>query len=218
MLYRRFIASVSICCIFVAGCSGPLTQTSFLAEESYKHNRFTSRDLTGRKIGFLPAVVPLGNEQYQTGIGNTLSKIFLEYNPDIEIIPPLEGINLINSNNLTKNFISIIKDYQVTGILEKNILKEIGNIIGVDYIVQVRLVRFSQDKSSRLSAFGLRIMETRESFLEMIIQIWDPKSGLIVWEGMGSATLASEALRAKNIAFADIAMFLSRKILEKLPA
>lgn len=218
MRYRRFIADISIFFVFLVGCSGPLTQMSFFTEESYKHNKFSSKDLTGRKIGFLPAVVPLGHEQFQTSIGNTLAKTFLEYNPDIVIVPPQEGINLINGNNLTKDFISIIKDYQVTGILEKNILKEIGNIMGADYITQVRLVRFSQDKSSRLSAFGLRIMETRESFLEIIIQIWDPKNGLIVWEGMGSATLASEALRAKNIAFKDITMLLTRKILEKLPA
>ena len=218
MQYRRFIAIISIFFIFLAGCSGPLTQMSFFTEESYNHNKFTSKDLVRGKIGFLPAVVPLGHEQFQTSIGNTLAKTFLEYNPDMAIVPPLEGINLINGNNLTKDFISIIKDYQVTGILDRNILKEIGKIMGADYIIQVRLVRFFQDKSSRFSAFGLRIMETRESSLEMIIQIWDPKSGLIVWEGMGSATLASEALRAKNIDFMDITILLSRKILERLPA
>lgn len=215
MRYLRFIVLIFM---VVAGCAGPFTQMSILAEESYKNNKFTAKDLAKGRLGFLPAAVPFGHEHYQTMIVNALAKAISEYNPNIVIISPVEGVNMINTNDLTADFISIIKDYQVTGILDKNILREIGNIMGADYIVQVRLVRFFQDKSSRLSSFGLRIMETREASLGMIIQIWDPKNGLIVWEGIGNATLASEAFRAKNITFEEITMLLSKKILEKLPA
>ena len=81
-------------------------------------------------------------------------------------------------------------------------------------------IKSQSDRRITLKEFseGYLPEDVRESFLEIIIQIWDPKNGLIVWEGMGSATLASEALRAKNIAFKDITMLLTRKILEKLPA
>lgn len=217
MQYLRLTAAISMFLMFFIGCAGPFTQMSLHVEESYNNKKFSSDDLAKGKLGFLPAAVPLGHEHYQIVIVNTLSKAFLEYNPNIVAISPAEGINMVNTNNLTKDFISIVKDYQVTGILDKNILKEIGNVIGVDYIVQTRLVRFTQDKSSRLGLFGLRIMETRESSLEMIIQIWNPKNGLIVWEGIGNATMASEALRAKDITFAEITALLSKKILEKIP-
>lgn len=217
MRYLRFIVVISIFLIFFAGCAGPFIQMSLLVEESYNYKKFSSKDLAKGKLGFLPAAVPLGHEHYQIVIVNTLSKVFLEYNPNIVIVSPAEGINMVNANNLTKDFISIVKDYQVTGILDKNILKEIGNVMGANYLIQARLVRFVQDKSARLGVFGLRVIETRESSIEMIIQIWDPKNGLIVWEGTGNATMASEAFRAKGITFGEITVLLSKKILEKLP-
>src|SRR5581483_5093623 len=78
--------------------------------------------------------------------------------------------------------------------------------------------RFTQTMSSRLSVFGLRLFQMRVSTLRLSVQIWDVRTGTIVWEAGGEATLAGEDMREFRIPFEEIARHLWRRILDQLPA
>ncbi len=197
------------------GCTGPLKQSNISANEFYRAVR--PEDLRGNIIGFLTTVVPKGNSQgeYRSLISDIIEKNFKEGQPDIGIIPSREALNRINGAELTKEYAGMLEDYEITGILDKHVLAKIGNILNVKYIAQPRLSSFVERTSTRLSAFGLSLVSTRETTVKVSLQLWDTGTGNIVWEGSGQATIAVEALRAKPVSFEEVAEAASRGLMKK---
>ena len=70
--------------------------------------------------------------------------------------------------------------------------------------------------SGRLSILGLRIFQTRVTFLRLTLQLWDTRTGEIIWESSGEATLAAEDVREARIPFDEIARRLWSRMLDDL--
>jgi len=86
----------------------------------------------------------------------------------------------------------------------------------VKYIAQPRLLSYIERTSTRLSAFGLSLVSTRETTVKVSLQLWDTDTGKIVWEGSGQATIAVEALRAKPVSFEEVVEAASRELMKRL--
>lgn len=198
------------------GCTGPLKQANISANEFYR--AVSPEEFKGNTVGFLTTVVPRGNGQgeYRSLISDIIERNFKEGQPDIGIVPSRETLNRINGAELTKEYAGMLEGYETTGILDKNVLAKIGNILNVKYIAQPRLSSFAERTSTRLSAFGLSLVSTRETTMKVSLQLWDAGTGNIVWEGSGQATIAVEALRAKPVSFEEVADVASRGLMKKL--
>jgi len=70
--------------------------------------------------------------------------------------------------------------------------------------------------SGRLSVLGLRILQTRVTALRLTLQLWETRTGEIVWESSGEATLAGEDIRESRIPFDEIARRLWSHMLDDL--
>ena len=84
------------------------------------------------------------------------------------------------------------------------------------YVFQPSLASFSQSMSGRFSFFGLRLLQTRVTMLRLSLQLWDTRTGDIVWEASGEATLAGEDVREFRIPFDEIARRLWTHMLDDL--
>lgn len=197
------------------GCTGPLKQANISANEFYR--TVHPEDLRGNTVGFLTTVVLRGNGQgeYRSLISDIIEKNFKEGQPEIGIVPSRETLNRINGAELTKEYAGMLEGYEITGILDKNVLAKIGNILNVKYIAQPKLSSFVERTSTRLSAFGLSLVSTRETTVKISLQLWDTGTGNIVWEGSGQATIAVEALRAKPVSFEEVAEAACRGMMKK---
>jgi len=198
------------------GCSGPLKQSSISSDEFYRSLHF--EDLRRGTVGFLTTVVSRGNGQgeYRSIVSDIVEKNFKEGRPDIEIVSSRDCLNLINEAGLTKEYAGMLENYEITGILDKHVLGKIGDILDVKYIAQPRLLSYIERTSTRLSAFGLSLVSTRETTVKVSLQLWDTDTGKIVWEGSGQATIAVEALRAKPVSFEEVVEAASRELMKRL--
>jgi len=201
--------------VVITGCSGPLKQASQFSKEIYRTEQIS--DLRNSRIGFLTTAVAQGNGlgEYKSILSDIIEKNFIEEQPEINILTSRDILNRINSADLAGEYVSMIAGYNLTGILERKTLEKVGNVIEVKYIAQPRLSSFTERTSTRLIAFGLSLISTRETSVNISLQIWDTKTGSIVWEGSGQATIAVEAMRAKPVSFEDVAEVASRGLVKK---
>jgi len=200
--------------IGLSACAGPLTQLNFNAAEIVRSPGFTHRDLEEGKVGILSAT---GTDGYRRVLGDSFSKALRLTHPEIPQVPPHEAIGMINRANLADDYAMMIWDYETSGILRKETLRRIGEALEIRYFIQLSLLEYSQDTSTRISAFGIRFLETRSSTLRVFAQIWDTSSGSIVWEGSSEVTLAGEDVRAKPITFEEVATRAWAELIKKLP-
>lgn len=199
------------------GCSGPFKQANITANEFYRSPLL--KNIGNSRIGFLTTVASRerGLSEYRVGISDIIEKAFRKEKPEIVIISSRETINSINNAALTDIYASMLNYYDVTGILNKNYLKKIGDALEVQYIAQPKLLSFVETTTIRLSALGLSIISTRETTVKLSLQLWDTLTGNIVWEASGQATVAVEAMRATPVTFEEVAEAASLGVVKKIP-
>lgn len=199
-----------------AGCVGPLQQWG---DETASHPKTASFDpsaLKKEQVTVLNAVVGFGLEGYTHQVSRSLS-IALEQRPTFLIsLPVYDALNRINREGLTEEYAGMVSNYVKTGILNRAGLQKIGQALHTPYVFQPTLASFNQSMSGRFSFFGLRVLQTRITMLRMSLQLWDTRTGDIVWESSGEATLAGEDVREFRIPFDEIARRLWARMLDDL--
>jgi hypothetical protein len=200
----------------LTACVGPFQQWG---EETTFHPRTTSFDLSALKeqqVAVLSAVVGFGLEGYAHQVSRSLSNALHQKGTPIKALPVHDALNRINREGLAGEYGGMLADYVRTGILNRPVLEKIGRALGVAYVFQPSLASFGQSVSSRFSFFGLRLLQTRVTTLRLTLQLWDARSGEIVWESSGEATLAGEDIREFRIPFDEIARRLWSHMLDDL--
>ena len=202
--------------LLTTACAGPLKQIGSETSFTTKSASFDPFVLQREQVGVLNAVVGFGLEGYSQQVSRSLSSAVKEVYPLFQLIPAHETLSRINHEGLADEYASMVSDYLVSGILDRDALEEIGQALGARYVFQPGLAAFSQSMSGRFSAFGLRIFQTRVSVLRLSVQLWDTQTGEIVWEASGEATLAGEDVREVRISFEEIAGRLWQRMLKGL--
>ncbi|HEY5594766.1 MAG TPA: hypothetical protein VIL61_06370 [Nitrospiria bacterium] len=203
-----------ILCIGLSACAGPLSQFSVKAFELQRAPNFTHQNLEEMKIGILSAS---GGDGYRRVLSDSFSKALRLIHPDIPQVPPQEALSLLNGADLADEYSNMLWDYETSGILRKASLKRIGEAMGVRYLIQLSLLQYTQDTSTRFSGLGIRFIQTRSSTLRVFGQIWDTSTGAIVWEGASEVTLAGENVREKPIPFEEVATRVWQELIKQLP-
>jgi hypothetical protein len=202
--------------LLLTACAGPLKQIGGETSFTSKAPSFDPFALQREQMAVLNAVVGFGLEGYGQQVSRSLSTAVKEQYPSFQVIPAPETLSRINREGLAGDYASMVSDYMLTGILDRDTLNDIGQALGARYVFQPGLAAFSQSMSGRFSAFGLRIFQTRVSVLRLSVQIWDTQTGGIVWEASGEATLAGEDVREVRISFEEIADRLWQRMLKGL--
>lgn len=211
-MVKRIVVFVLL--IGLSACAGPLTQFHFNAFELNRTTGFSHQNLEEMKIGILSAS---GSDGYKRVLGDSFSRALRLTHPEIPQVPPQEATSLLNRDNLADEYTHMLHDYETSGILRKESLQRIGKSLDVRYLIQLSLLQYTQDTSTRFSILGIRFLETRASTLRVFGQIWDTSSGAIVWEGSSEVTLAGEDIREKPISFEEVATRAWQELIKRLP-
>ena len=160
-----------------------------------------------------------GNE---VGLDFMLGDVLQKVAAHMQIISPQRSISQINQQGLAAEYTQMRADAEQSQILNRESLKKIGMAIGARYVFQPRLAAFTQIMHDRWTfpALGIVLMQTRACDLRMSLQLWDAKTGELLWSSMAEAAMQSEAASKDPVYFEDaarvalgsiIADFLNRK-------
>jgi hypothetical protein len=200
----------------LAGCVGPLQQWGEETTFQPKAASFDPSLLKREQVTVLSAVVGFGLEGYAHQVSRSLSNALTQTRVPITSLPVHAALNRINREGLASDYAVMVSDYAKTGILNRDGLQKIGRALRVGYIFQPSMASFSQFTSGRFSFFGMRLLQTRVTMLRLTLQLWDTRSGEIVWESSGEATLAGEDVREFRIPFDEVARRLWSHMLDDL--
>lgn len=215
--HRRLLTFIwLVAAVLLVGCAGPLTQWQASTSLVSKASSFAPSALEHERVAVFNAEVSLTWEGFSHQVSRSLGAALEQRKRPIKVLPPYETLSLINEAGLAVEYQDMVSGYSRTGILHRPVLEKIGRSLDANYVFQPTLVMFSQSSSGRLSFFGLRLSQTRISILRLTMQLWDTRTGKILWESTGEATLADEDVRESRIPFEEIARHLWERMLDDL--
>lgn len=199
--------------LWLTGCVGPITQWGVESSLVSKSPAFVPTMLEHEKVAVLSAVAGFGLEGYSLEVSRSLATVLDQSNQSLQVIPPAETLSAVNRVGLATDYAAMMTMYIRSGILNRTVLEKVGQATKAKFAFLPSMAAFTQTMSGRFSFFGLRLFQTRVSMLRLSVQLWDTRSGEIMWESSGEATLANEDVREFRIPFEEIAQRLWRRML-----
>jgi len=175
------------------------------------------QSLKASGIAFITPTSATGQEEDRQALALAFTEVLKKARPELRIVPLPETLGAINSAGFAKEYMQMFEDSRLSGIISRDILYKISRSTGVRYIAQLKLGGFRQESKSRWDLLGLRIVETKTTFLRLYLQIWDGENGSVVWEGSDELTSANDSLHEDPISFKTAVEQSAEKILARLP-
>jgi len=174
-------------------------------------------DLEAHGIGFLTPAAGTGREADKQALAQSFVKALSEARPDARVRGLAEVLNSVNAADLDQQYKAMYRDYLQTGILDGDVLADVGRTSDVRYLAQLSLAGFSQGNRGRFSLFGFRMLDTKQGNLRVFLQIWDAESGTVVWEGSGELNFAYDTGRENPVTFEELCRLTAARLFAELP-
>ncbi|MBI1397125.1 MAG: hypothetical protein GC151_14210 [Betaproteobacteria bacterium] len=158
-----------------------------------------------------------GQEEDRQTLALLFTKELALQRRDLRIVHLPEVISAINQAGLVDRYQRLYTDYRVTGVFDRDTLARISEATGVRYLGQLKLARFEQGAKSRLGILGLSVLQTQYAHMRVFLQIWDARSGSVVWEGIDELTISVETSRERAVTLRTIAEEAARDLAKRLP-
>jgi len=121
------------------------------------------------------------------------------------IMPLGAMLSAINTSGLAGRYARMLSDYEATGILERDTMRQIAEAAGVRYLAKFNLGDFQQSRDKRLSIAGIRMFDTSRAIIRVHLEIWDGLTGEIAWQGNEELVYAREGVKEKPVSFSQVA-------------
>lgn len=210
----------------VSGCSRALPafnkdfgeQRIANARELYRDPSFRREDLEREGVTCLPARLSFGHETYGHALVQGLAEMMQVNLSGKGIVHPNLAASRINEAGLAEDYAAMLTAYDRTNILDRDTLHKIGGAVRVGYFAVPILLNFRERQNTRISVFGLRLAKTSWATARFQLQIWDARSGGIVWEGLSDFTLAQEILRERPVQLEDTIRATWESLIKEIPS
>ncbi|MFC2084806.1 hypothetical protein ACFLS9_07095 [Bacteroidota bacterium] len=173
---KKFLFTILIICItvFISGCSVSKATLSSFVDPNISNEELNSIAVFPiRNARFAPNEAKQINKKISTEIHNL--------NKDIQIMSSDDVINILNEYDLASSWAMFLDNYSSSGIPDKYILYEIGEVLNVDCLVQGEVVNIFQEDGE----FGINNGLTTVTVMFSLIST---KSGKILWEASSDGT------------------------------
>ncbi|HQQ63160.1 MAG TPA: hypothetical protein PLF22_06260 [Pseudomonadales bacterium] len=177
----------------------------------------THESLVQDGIAFITPSSITGQEEDRQSLAQSFVLALRDKRPDLHVVSLPETLGAINSQGLSAEYKSMFVDYGVTGIFDRDKLRNVSAVAGARYLAQLKLQGFQQDAKGRWGALGFRILETKVTRMRLFLQIWDSRDGSIAWEGSQELLTAREKVSEDGMSFRNAAQFASESMIGKLP-
>jgi hypothetical protein len=136
-----------------------------------------------------------------------LQEILRKVTPQWKVISPQEMVARLNREGLAAEYMRMKEDYEQSNLFDRGSLNRIGTRIGARYAFQIRLAAFTQTMTDRwkIPAFDIRVAQTRSSDMRVVLQLWDTKTGELVWDSAAETSMQNEAVSQDPVYLEDIA-------------
>lgn len=143
----------------------------------------------------------------EAGMGQYLVEVIHKVVPNWTVVSERDTLSLINEHGLEKPYALMRSDAELSHVLDRDTLREIGQAVGARFIFQPRLAFYSQYMMDRweVPPIGLKVGRTRAATMRLSLQLWDSSRGELIWYSVAEANLQSEAMSLDPVFMEDAA-------------
>ena len=174
-------------------------------------------ELEAHGLAFITPSTVTGQEEDKQTLAFIFAEVMNKERPEIQTVSLPQTLSAINKAGFADSYKVMYDDYGDTGIFRYDILKKVGKVTGARYLAQLKLSNFSQESKSLFYLLGLRLIQTKDDYIRMFLQIWNCLDGSIVWEGTEEVTYAWESGSAKPVTFRIVVEETAQNLISHLP-
>jgi hypothetical protein len=194
---------------FILSSCGVTTSIVDTSCQKYKSDSFSKAMITQKGIGILTVLGAddrPGLTRITTEALNRNMKLAYGNTP---VKATTEVLSKMFENNLSQEYNAALIKYATTDSLSKKVLEQLGQTLSVNYIMTSRLGNDQQYNYLDINNQNKGNAAIDEMFLQS--QVWDTKTGQVVWEGMGGvAALKSYPINVVEHTTAGLAKVLAQ--------
>jgi len=168
-------------------------------------------------IAFITPSSVTGQEESKQALALAFTEALKLARPHLRIVALPETLGAINRAGLASEYRKMFEDYTLTGIFDRDMLRRISRLTNVRYLAQLKLGGFRQESKGRFGISGIRVLETKSTYLRLYLQIWDGEDGSVAWEGAQELTTAYESVAEDPISFKVAVEKSATELLARLP-
>ena len=207
------ILSLTVVACLLTGCS-PAQIYPTIEQHSIS---LQPGNLESYGISFITPSATTGQEEEKQAVALVFADAMRKQRSGIRVVPLAETLSAVNKAGLADRYSHMYGDYRDTGLLNGEILRQIGEVTKVRYVAQIKVQEFEQIGRDRLAILGLRIIETKAASVRLFFQIWDTKDGTVAWEATQELHVAYDTITEKPLTFQEVVGRAARELVSKLP-
>ena len=211
---RRIVAGLALLLPLLAACTMANQRYSTPHTEGFG---LTAGQLESGGLAFLTPSTVTGQEEDRQPLALVFADVLTEQRKEIRTVGLPDTLSAVNRAGLTEAYKRMYQDYRDSGVFEPKVLRQVGDAVGVRYMVQLKMAGFRQDSRERFGLLGLSILQTQAANIRLFLQIWDTDDGSIVWEGNNELNRAFDTFSERSVSFDTVVRESASELVAKLP-
>ena len=193
--------------LFTTGCAGTNYGWTVRTTSTPLSSSIQPASLSQGTVAVLTPLSVASLRGNESGMGQYLSDVIKEVAPNLRVVDEREAISLINKKGLAEEYARMRSELELTHILNRDILRKIGAALGSRFVFQPRLAYFTQQMLERWEVPGISVKfsRTRSATIRLSLQLWDSKTGELLWSSTAESNFQSEAMNADPVFIEDVA-------------
>jgi hypothetical protein len=164
---------------------------------------FDVGELSRQSVATVGLIASAGLSGHSAAMSHALVAALAQVSPPIRAIAAHEVANAINDQGLATEYADLLSGFAKSGIMDRERLSRIGSAVGFRYLLLPGVAQFDHTILDRFEIAGVKVIRTRATVLRVWLQLWDTRTGHILWESAGEVATASEVLRHDRIVPVD---------------
>jgi hypothetical protein len=211
---RRAAALACVVAALLAGCASDLQTYS---SPQHQTLRLKPHELVEGGLAFLTPSTVTGQEEDKQSLAYVFAATLRGKRPEIRFDALPQTIGAVNRAGLAEAYRRMYRDYRDTGVFDAAALRQVGQAVGMRYLVQLKLASMEQGARGRFSLLGLNLLNTQYANMRVFCQIWDSRDGSIAWEGIDEVSMAFDTGQERRVTFRRIAQRAAQDLIASLP-
>jgi hypothetical protein len=176
---------------------------------------FDVGELSREPVATPGLVAPAALQGLSTALSHALVAALASASPPIRAIAAREITNALNDQGLATAYAELLEGFARTGIMDRDRLQRIGSALGFRYLLLPGLAQLDHVILDRFEIAGVKVIRTRVTIMRVWLQLWDTRTGHILWESAGEVATASDVVRHERVVpIDDTAEKLFRRMIQ----
>ena len=188
---KKIRGFAAVATLLVSACTAPISTQVNITDPAPQTLRVQS-------LAVLPITVDPGLEAYGRGAGEEMYAALRAAHRGLTIVAPAQALERLNNARATTTYANLIEEYEETGQLNPELVRELGDAVGARYMLNLRLT-YAEEAGYGPGDFVGEV-EYRGQGLRLIAQLWDGERGVLEWRTVGDVTaVSSDLMRPRSV-------------------